>query len=229
MNAQRTIIEPSWDQVLADELEKTYMKNLSNFLVNERSHTTVYPPKEHVFNALKHTPYDKVRVVIVGQDPYHGPGQAHGLSFSVPENIPPPPSLQNIFKEIHNDLGIPIPTTGNLIPWADQGVLLLNAVLTVRAHNANSHQGKGWEQFTDSVIAKLCQRNEPLIFVLWGNYAKKKVEHIAEFKENTSLSVLTAAHPSPLAAHRGFFGCKHFSKINEILRKNKLDPINWEL
>ncbi|CCB90534.1 uracil-DNA glycosylase [Waddlia chondrophila 2032/99] len=223
------MIEPSWDQVLADEFKKDYMKNLSNFLVKERSHHSIYPPRNLVFNAFKHTPYDKVRVVIVGQDPYHGPGQAHGLSFSVPENVPAPPSLQNIFKEIHDDLGLPIPIKGNLVSWAEQGVLLLNAVLTVRAHSANSHQGKGWERFTDSVIAKLCQKKDPLIFVLWGNYAKKKVEHVAEFKEHPALSVLTAAHPSPLAAHKGFFGCRHFSKINEILTQNKLDPINWML
>lgn len=229
MNGKGCIIEPSWDQVLADELNKDYMRNLSNFLISERSSYDVFPKQENVFSAFKHTPYENVRVVIVGQDPYHGPGQAHGLSFSVPENVPAPPSLQNIFKEIRDDLGFPIPKTGNLVPWADQGVLLLNAVLTVRAHNANSHQGKGWERFTDCVIASLCKKEDPVIFVLWGNYAKKKVEQVQEFKEKPPLAVLTAAHPSPLAAHRGFFGCRHFSKINEILTQNQFDPINWML
>lgn len=229
MSGKGVVIEPSWDEVLAEELKQDYMRNLSHFLKEERKTHSVYPQQENVFNAFKHTPYDKVRVVIMGQDPYHGPGQAHGLSFSVPEGVPHPPSLQNIFKELIEDEGIPSPTSGNLIPWADQGVLMLNAVLTVRAHQANSHQGKGWEQFTDAVIAKLCARKDPVIFVLWGNYAKKKVAHIQGFSDKAALGVLTAPHPSPLSAHRGFLGCRHFSKINTILTKNKLDPIVWVL
>lgn len=229
MNGKGCVIEPSWDEVLEEELKQDYMRNLSHFLANERASQAVYPAQENVFNAFKHTPYHRVRVVIMGQDPYHGPGQAHGLSFSVPEGVPHPPSLQNIFKELANDEGMPTPKSGNLIPWADQGVLMLNAVLTVRAHQANSHQGKGWEAFTDKVIAKLCERKDPVIFVLWGNYAKKKVTQIQGFSEASALGVLTAPHPSPLSAHRGFLGCCHFSKINEILTRNKLEPINWML
>lgn len=228
MRGKGCVIESSWDEILEEELKQDYMRNLSNFLVEERAKQAVYPAQEHVFNAFKYTPYERVRVVIIGQDPYHGPGQAHGLSFSVPEGIPHPPSLQNIFKELADDEKIPIPKSGNLLPWADQGVLMLNAVLTVRAHQANSHQGKGWELFTDRVIAKLCERKSPVIFVLWGNYAKKKIAKIQGFNESSSLGVLTAPHPSPpLSAHRGFLGCRHFSKINEILTKNELSPINW--
>jgi uracil-DNA glycosylase len=221
-------LETSWQKILEEEFQKPYMAELEKFLEHERSsNIPVYPPKEQIFNAFLHTPYDQVKVVIMGQDPYHGPGQAHGLCFSVQDGVKPPPSLQNIFKEQKEDLGIAIPSTGNLIPWADQGVLLLNAVLTVQENSPNSHQGAGWELFTDAVIARLCMKEKPVIFVLWGNYAQKKVSRILERKENVTHIVLTAAHPSPLSARRGFFGCRHFSKINRALTENKRDPINW--
>jgi len=223
-------IEPSWNKVLEEELRKPYLKELSLFLQKERaSGTPIYPPKDLVFNAFKHTPYDKVKVVIMGQDPYHGPGQAHGLSFSVPDGVKPPPSLKNIFKELVNDVGIEMPTTGNLIPWADQGVMLLNATLTVRKSNANSHQKKGWEQFTDAVIAKLCARKDPIIFVLWGNSAKRKMAHVQDLQTNSNHTVLAAAHPSPLSAYNGFFGCRHFSQINKILENQNKSIVNWSL
>lgn len=228
MNDKQYTIAPSWDIALAEELSKDYMKKLSRFVSKEReSGVPVYPPSECIFNAFQHTPFDKVRVVIMGQDPYHGPGQAHGLAFSVQEGVPPPPSLQNIFKELVKDVGCSKPTSGNLIPWADQGVFLLNAVLTVRDHSPNSHQGAGWERFTDAVLSCLCKRNLPLILVLWGSYAKKKASHVHACSNKDNITILTAPHPSPLSAHRGFFGCGHFSKINDILRKNHQKPIKW--
>ena len=218
-------IAKSWYNLLKDEFEKPYYKELQKFLIDEYSHYTIYPESENVFNALNLVPYDKVRVVIIGQDPYHEPHQAHGLCFSVQSGVDIPPSLQNIYKEIHNDLGLPIPTSGDLTPWARQGVLLLNSVLTVRKGAANSHKGKGWEQFTSAIIKKLNERTEPIIFLLWGNNAKL----VASAVDNTRHFVLTAPHPSPLSAYAGFFGCKHFSKCNEFLKSMHSTPIDWRI
>ena len=218
-------ISKSWYEILNPEFEKQYYKDLQKFLVDEYSHYTIYPEPDNVFNALNLVPYDKVRVVIIGQDPYHAPKQAHGLSFSVQKGVDIPPSLQNIYKEIHNDLGYPIPKSGDLTQWAKQGVLLLNSVLTVRAGNANSHRGKGWEQFTSAIIDKLNQRNEPIIFILWGNNAKEFAKNI----DTTKHFILTAPHPSPLSAYSGFFGCKHFSKCNEFLKSINQQPIDWHI
>ncbi len=215
------MIEAGWKDVLQDELKKPYMQELAAFVREEREkYGTIYPPKELVFNALNQTPYDKVRVVIVGQDPYHGPGQAHGLCFSVPMGIDPPPSLKNIFKEIRDDLGLPVPTHGCLLKWAEQGVLLLNATLTVREGSPLSHHKKGWEQFTDAIIQKVAEKKNPVIFVLWGRNAQEKCKNIDKHH-----IILKAAHPSPLSAYNGFFGCRHFSKINELLES----PIDWKL
>lgn len=223
-------IEPSWNLALEEELQKPYLNDLSLFLENERaSEIPIYPPKELMFNAFRHTPYNQVKVLIMGQDPYHGPGQAHGLSFSVPNGVKPPPSLKNIFKELVDDVGIEMPKTGNLIPWANQGVMLLNATLTVREANANSHQRKGWERFTDAVIAKLCARREPVIFVLWGNAAKRKIAQIQDSEGFSSHKTLVSAHPSPLSAYNGFLGCRHFSQINNILKEMNKNVINWGL
>ncbi len=217
-------IEPSWQAQLKEEFEKPYFKNLVEFVKNEYNSNTCYPPGNQIFSAFNHTPFSEVKVVIIGQDPYHGPGQAHGLCFSVPEGISQPPSLINIFKEIKEDLQNPIPQSGNLERWADQGVLLLNATLTVRAHQAGSHQNKGWEQFTDSVISKLSENREGLVFLLWGGYAKKKGSMINRDKH----LVLSSGHPSPLSANRGlWFGNKHFSKTNEYLLSKGLKKINW--
>lgn len=217
-------IEPSWQAQLKEEFEKPYFKNLVEFVKNEYNSNTCYPPGNQIFSAFNHTPFSEVKVVIIGQDPYHGPGQAHGLCFSVPEGISQPPSLINIFKEIKEDLQNPIPQSGNLERWADQGVLLLNATLTVRAHQAGSHQNKGWEQFTDSVISKLSENREGLVFLLWGGYAKKKGSVINRNKH----MVLSSGHPSPLSANRGlWFGNKHFSKTNEYLLSKGLKEINW--
>lgn len=216
-------IEPSWKEALKDEFERPYFKELSEFVRTEYLAAKVFPPPKFVFNALELCPFDKVKVVILGQDPYHGDGQAHGLCFSVPENIQMPPSLQNIYKEIVSDLGGALPKHGNLEHWAKQGVLLLNATLTVRAHTAGSHQGKGWEQFTDAVIKTLSEKKERLVFLLWGNYAKKKSELI-DFEKHL---VLEAAHPSPFSAYNGFFGCKHFSQTNTYLKKRGEEPIQW--
>ncbi len=218
-------IAKSWYELLREEFEKPYYKDLQTFLIDEYSHYTIYPESENVFNALNLVPYDKVRVVIIGQDPYHEPGQAHGLCFSVQDGIDIPPSLQNIYKEIHNDLGLPIPTSGDLTPWARQGVLLLNSVLTVRKGAANSHKGKGWEQFTSTIIEKLNERSQPIVFLLWGNNAKS----VAKAVDNTRHFVLTAPHPSPLSAYAGFFGCKHFSKCNEFLKSIGSPPIDWRI
>lgn len=215
----------SWDDVLAGEFEKEYYLKLREFLKTEYSAYRVYPPMEHIFRALKETPYDKVKAVILGQDPYHEPGQAQGLCFSVPEGVKQPPSLVNIFKEMQADLGVRPPSHGNLLTWAHQGVLLLNAVLTVREHEANSHKNKGWEQFTDRVISLLNDREDPVVFILWGANAKAKASLIT----NDSHCILTGAHPSPLSAHNGFWGGKYFSRANEFLEERGYEPINWRI
>lgn len=216
-------LHESWKEALKDEFEKPYFKELAEFVKAEYTTKTVFPPPKFIFNALDSTPFDKVRVVILGQDPYHGPGQAHGLCFSVPDGVPKPPSLQNIFKEIQDDLWLPIPDSGNLQHWADQGVLLLNATLTVEARKAGSHQNRGWEQFTDAVIKSLSEKREGLVFILWGSYAKKK----GAFIDTSKHLVLRAAHPSPLSAHNGFFGSRHFSKTNAYLESKGQKPIVW--
>ena len=217
-------IEPSWKELLQDEFDKPYFADLIQFVKQEYQTTRVFPPGRLIFNAFNHCPVDSTRVVILGQDPYHGPGQAQGLCFSVPEGIEPPPSLQNIFKEIHDDVGSPIPSSGNLDRWADQGVLLLNATLTVRAHQAGSHQNRGWETFTDAVIRELAARREHLVFLLWGAYAQRK----GAFIDTSRHLVLKSAHPSPLSANRGgWFGNHHFSKTNAYLRANGLPEIKW--
>ncbi|GGK70643.1 uracil-DNA glycosylase [Rufibacter glacialis] len=216
-------IENSWQQVLQDEFEKPYFQNLISFVKTEYTTTEVYPPGRQIFHAFDECPFDKVRVVILGQDPYHGPGQANGLAFSVADGMRTPPSLLNIFKEIEADLGKPIPRSGNLERWAEQGVLLLNATLTVRAHTAGSHQKKGWEEFTDAVIKKVSDEKEHVVFLLWGAYAQKKGLIIDEKKH----LVLKAAHPSPFAADKGFFGTRHFSKANAYLHQHGLPEIDW--
>ncbi|MBQ2506933.1 MAG: uracil-DNA glycosylase [Bacteroidaceae bacterium] len=216
-------IESGWKAQLESEFEKPYFRNVTSFVRQEYATTIVYPPGRLIFNAFNLCPFDKVRVVIIGQDPYHEPGQAHGLCFSVNDGVPFPPSLQNIFKEIHDDIGTPIPTSGNLTRWAQQGVLLLNATLTVRAHQAGSHQNKGWEEFTDAVIRQLNEHREHLVFILWGSYAQRKGSIIDRNKH----LVLSSAHPSPLSAYRGFFGNHHFSQANAYLEKNGIPPIQW--
>lgn len=219
-------IEPSWKEALIEEFSKSYFKELKKFIVEEmKNGEHVYPPGPFIFAAFNKTPFDEVKVVILGQDPYHGPGQAHGLCFSVPPGIQAPPSLINIFKELHNDLGVSIPSNGNLEKWAHQGVLLLNATLTVRAHAAGSHQKKGWEEFTDVAIRRLSEKREGLIFLLWGKYAQSK-EFLIDISKH---SVLKAPHPSPLSVYNGFFGCKHFSKTNNILRSADKKEIDWSL
>ena len=218
-------IEESWKQVLENEFNTDSFKLLKKFLVEEKSKHIVFPPGQKIFAAFEFTPFDKVKVVILGQDPYHGPSQAHGLSFSVPEGIKPPPSLVNIFKELNTDLGLPISKTGNLEKWAKQGVLLLNATLTVRANTAGSHQKQGWEQFTDAIIKKLSDQKKGLVFILWGKYAQDKKILIDTSKH----FILQSPHPSPFSAYNGFFGCKHFSKTNEILKKQGLQEIDWSL
>lgn len=220
-------LEESWLKVLSAEFEKDYMKNLKKFLLEEKQQgATIYPKGSDIFNALSHTPFDKVEVVILGQDPYHGTGQAHGLSFSVQKGMVVPPSLKNIYKELEADIpGFKTPKHGNLTQWADEGVLLLNATLTVRAHEAGSHQGKGWEIFTDKIISTLSAQREGLVFLLWGRYAQNKASLIDEQKH----TILKAAHPSPFSAYNGFFGCKHFSTTNEILVKKGKKPINWQI
>ncbi len=213
----------TWDAILEGEFEKEYYLKLRAFLKSEYTNPAfpVYPDMHDIFNSLKITDYHAVKAVILGQDPYYGPSQAHGLSFSVRDGIAPPPSLVNIFKELNADLGIPIPKGGNLTKWAENGVLLLNTVLTVRGGAPMSHRGKGWEQFTDNVISLLNMREEPIVFLLWGSFAKSKAALIT----NPNHHILTAAHPSPLSAHNGFFGCRHFSKANELLK----EPIDWRL
>jgi uracil-DNA glycosylase len=216
-------IETSWKAVLQDEFGKEYFKTLTEFVKSEYQHAIVYPQPKNIFRAFELTPFDKVEVVILGQDPYHGPGQANGLCFAVGEGVTLPPSLQNIFKELESDVGRVQNRTGDLERWAKQGVLLLNATLTVRARNAGSHQGKGWEQFTDAVIRKLSEEREHLVFILWGNYAKQKGAQIDRFKH----LVIQSAHPSPFSAASGFFGSKPFSKANEYLLEHGKKPIDW--
>lgn len=214
-----------WDSIIGEEFNKPYYKELRAFLKAEYFSRRIYPDMHDIFNALKYTPYNSVKAVILGQDPYHGAGQAHGLCFSVKKGVAPPPSLVNIFKELQSDLGIPIATHGELTAWAKNGVLLLNTALTVREGLPNSHRGKGWETFTDAVISALNQRNEPIVFILWGANAKAKASLIT----SPIHLKLTAAHPSPLSAYNGFFGCRHFSKANEFLIKNGIEPIDWRL
>ena len=219
-------LHPSWLAEIGNELEKPYMQALRHFLKEEKAAgKVIFPPSPFIFNAFNHTPFDKVRVVIIGQDPYHGDSQAHGLSFSVPKGIAPPPSLMNIFKEISSDLGIKMSRHGDLTPWADQGVLLLNATLTVESSKAGAHQGKGWEAFTDAAIAALNAHREGVVFVLWGSYAQKKGHMIDEQRH----LVLKSPHPSPLSAHRGFFGNHQFSTINQHLIQQGQTPIDWQL
>ncbi|AJD48915.1 uracil-DNA glycosylase [Isoalcanivorax pacificus W11-5] len=219
-------MEPGWKAALETEFDSEYMQALRAFLLEEkRRGKVVYPPGPQIFNAFNTTPFDQVKVVILGQDPYHGPGQAHGLSFSVPAGVPPPPSLQNIVKEIQRDLGIEMSRSGCLVPWAEQGVLLLNAVLTVEQRQAASHQGKGWERFTDAAIDHLNRERDGLVFMLWGSYAQRK-GNLIDRKRHL---VLTAPHPSPLSAHRGFIGCGHFSRANDWLVQQGKTPINWRL
>lgn len=216
-------IEKSWQEVLQTEFDKPYFENLVGFVKQEYASNTIFPPAGQIFNAFNTCPFNNVKVVILGQDPYHGPGQAHGLCFSVNDGVQFPPSLQNIFKEITSDLGIPAPKTGNLTRWAEQGVLLLNATLTVRASQAGSHQGKGWEEFTDAVIKTISEKAENVVFILWGSYAIKKKNLIDASKH----CILTAPHPSPLSSYRGFFGCKHFSQTNTYLTSKGKSPIEW--
>lgn len=220
------MIEGDWLEAVGGEFKKPYYKKLYEFVKNEYSTHVVYPPSEDIFNALHFTPLKDVKVLILGQDPYHEPGQAHGLSFSVlPGKADTPPSLQNIYKELNDDLGCYIPNNGYLKKWADQGVLMLNTVLTVRAHAAGSHQGKGWEQFTDAIIRAVNKKDEPVVYMLWGRPAQMKRSML----NNPKHLVLTAPHPSPLSAYRGFFGCKHFSQANEFLKANGLEPIDWQI
>ena len=222
-------LEASWHQALKEEIVKDYIQGLKAFLSQEKAdHKIIYPDESLIFNAFLHTPFSQVKVVIIGQDPYHGPGQAHGLSFSVQKGIALPPSLKNIFLELEQDLGIPPSKEGCLSPWAMQGVLLLNATLTVRKGEPKSHYGKGWEQFTDAVVAHLIKREDPLVFLLWGKSAQEKLQHIQHDQKMPHL-VLTAAHPSPYSAHSGFFGCRHFSQANRFLEGCGKVPINWKL
>ena len=224
MNVQ---IEQGWKNVLKGEFNKDYFAEIVTWLKTEKiSNSTVYPPGSLIFNAFDQTPFEQLKVVVIGQDPYHGPGQAHGLSFSVPEGVKPPPSLQNMFKELRSDLGIQMPTDyGNLTQWAKQGVLLLNASLTIRANQPNSHARIGWMEFTDAVIKTISAKKSNVVFLLWGRFAQEKQPLIDETKHY----VLKAAPPSPLSADKGFFGCRHFSKTNAILVKHGKDPIDWQL
>lgn len=226
MSASNVQIEESWKHVLNDEFEKPYFSELRRFLQAEKAlRKTIYPPGSLIFNAFNSTPFDKVRVVILGQDPYHGAGQAHGLCFSVQHGVKPPPSLVNMYKELKDDVGFDIPNHGCLQKWTEQGVFLLNAILTVEANQPASHQKKGWEEFTNAVIQKLSKEKNGLIFILWGNFAQQKSALIDETKH----TILKAAHPSPFSAYNGFFGCKHFSKTNELLTQRGETPIDWQL
>jgi len=219
-------IEPSWKAVLSDEFQKPYFKKLKSFLLAERDlGALIYPRNKDIFNAFALTPFDAVKVVILGQDPYHGAGQAHGLAFSVMRGVPAPPSLKNIFKELEQDVAFKIPQHSDLSHWSKQGVLLLNTSLTVRANEANSHRGQGWELFTDAVIHSVSERKEHVVFILWGSPARSKMSLIDTKKH----CVLTSAHPSPLSSHRGFFGCRHFSKTNNYLQAHGKTPIDWQL
>ena len=218
-------LEPEWLEVLQPEFNKPYFTELKSFLLEEKRTYKVFPPGNRIFAAFDHTPFSKVKVVILGQDPYHNDGQAHGLCFSVPDGVAIPPSLVNIYKELNSDLDIPIPRSGNLEKWANQGVLLINATLTVRAYQAGSHQKRGWENFTDEVIRQLSARHSGLVFILWGSYAQAKESMIDTSKHY----ILKAVHPSPLSVYRGFFGCRHFSKTNELLVRAGKEPIDWDL
>lgn len=215
----------SWDSILAEEFRSDWYMQLREFLKYEYSHYRIYPDMYDIFNALKYTDYHDVKAVIVGQDPYHGAGQAHGLCFSVKKGIEPPPSLKNIFAELNADLGVPIPQSGELTKWAKEGVLLLNTALTVREGQANSHRGKGWEKLTDAIISKLNERDKPMVFILWGGNARAKKSLINSRKH----LILESAHPSPLSAYNGFFGNRHFSRTNQFLTQNGIEPINWNL
>ena len=216
-------IAEDWKQILNEEFSKPYFEELVKFVKEEYASREIFPKGSNIFRAFDKCPLDKLKVVIIGQDPYHGPGQANGLCFSVGEGVPFPPSLQNIFKEVHSDIGTPIPESGELDRWAEQGVLMLNAVLTVRAHEAASHAGRGWEHFTDAVVRAIAERKEGVVYMLWGSYAQKKGA-IADPRRNL---ILRAVHPSPLSAYRGFFGCKHFSQANDYLRSIGKEPIIW--
>ncbi|MBV8252449.1 MAG: uracil-DNA glycosylase [Chitinophaga sp.] len=219
-------IESSWKEALKDEFQKSYFEQIVMFLKHERAlGKTIYPGGSEIFNAFDQTPFEKVKVVILGQDPYHGPGQAHGLCFSVQDGVKPPPSLVNIYKEMKSDLGLEPPTGGNLTKWAEHGVLLLNAILTVRAHEPASHSKIGWETFTDAVIRKISDQKKDVVFLLWGRFAQDKQILVDATKHH----ILKAAHPSPFSADKGFFGCKHFSKTNEILSKAGIEPVDWRL
>ena len=219
------IFKNDWEQYLQEEMQKPYYRELRQFLIGEYRSRQIFPDMYSIFNAMHYTSYADTKVVILGQDPYHEPGQAHGLSFSVLPNVPPPPSLINIFKELETDLGCTMPDNGCLEPWARQGVLLLNAVLTVQAHRANSHQGKGWEIFTDKIISLLNQREKPMVFILWGSPARRKKAMIT----NPKHCIIESPHPSPLSAYRGFFGSRPFSRANEFLKSTGQEPINWQL
>ena len=225
------VLEMSWQQKLGDELKQPYVTELAAFVEKEYATAPVpiYPPKELIFNAFYQTPFDQVKVLIMGQDPYHGAGQAHGLSFSVPKGVKPPPSLQNIFKELETDLNFTKPQHGCLLSWAQQGVLMLNATLTVRQGEPMSHHGRGWERFSDAAVRKLEERKDPVIFVLWGKSAQDKCRFLREAGIPSRHFILTAAHPSPYSANHGFFGCRHFSKINELLARQGKKPIDWNL
>ena len=225
MEIKKPDIESSWYEVLKQEFEEPYFYEIKSFLIQEKRQYIVYPPSQLIFNAFNLTPFDKVKVVILGQDPYHNVGQAHGLAFSVPNGIMPPPSLKNIFKELQSDIGMPIPTNGNLESWAREGVLLLNSCLTARANNPASHQGIGWQRFTDAAINALSEKKEHIVFLLWGNYAIAK-EKLIDTRKHL---VLKTVHPSPLSANRGFFGCRHFSQTNTYLSSNGISPIKWDV
>jgi uracil-DNA glycosylase len=225
MQTVNPIIEEGWKKMLWDEFQSAYFSELRTFLLEEKKKYTIYPPGKLIFNAFHHTPFDRVKVVILGQDPYHGKGQAHGLCFSVPPEIPAPPSLVNIFKELQSDLNIPVPSHGNLVKWADQGVFLLNATLTVRDSQAGSHQKKGWETFTNRVIENISKHKSGVVFLLWGRYAQAKEALI----DGNRHLVLKSAHPSPLSAYNGFYGCKHFSRTNAYLEQQGKSGIDWAL
>ena len=219
------MIGNDWDDVLKEEFDQPYFNELIEFVKKEYKEKTIYPKQNEIFNAFRYTPYQEVKVVILGQDPYHGPNQAHGLSFSVREHVPKPPSLVNIFKELKDDLGYPIPSTGNLIPWTEQGVLLLNSVLTVEKDKAASHSNHGWERFTDKVISLVNEKKTPVVFILWGSYARSKKSLIT----NPIHLIIESTHPSPFSAYNGFFGSRPFSKTNQFLQKNNLNPIDWQI